>query len=315
MAFITPAKPIVKFLLRTTKPFHNKKAAKDFFNLVDSYGYYYRPVKYGNYEPLKQIYDENKKDDLFRAWFYGQDLSEEQLESQYHEGSLAIKGKNPSKIEYSINWANWSRDVLFNHISVIISKPFLQKRPEYMQQFINFCNDLVHLFPPVHAEIYDYTSSLPCTCTESSFIPDFLSGSIPSTCTVRSFIPDILSERCPALKWRTYFGQPYIDLLGRDTILHAPCFRTEEVGDTIVLQLTETVFEDIPQTLRQEVVDYFESSVDPELRAELGTDFIFRPFYASQSYSKEKKLVPDFPIQEFFGKKLDMEKIAKETLI
>ena len=34
-----------------------------------------------------------------------------------------------------------------------------------MAQFVDFCNDLVRLFSPVHAEIYDYTSSIPCTNT------------------------------------------------------------------------------------------------------------------------------------------------------
>ena len=156
-----------------------------------------------------------------------------------------------------------------------------------MAQFVDFCNDLVRLFSPVHAEVYDYTSSIPCTNTNSAFIPDRF---------------DI---RCPALKWRTYFGPPYIKMLGRDTILNAPCWKTEELGNSIVLQLTETVYEDISPVLRQKVVDYFEESIDPQLRAELGAGFIFRPFDASQSYSKTKKLVPEFQIQELLGKNLD----------
>lgn len=32
MALITPAKPQIDFCLRTTKPFHNRKAAQDFFD-------------------------------------------------------------------------------------------------------------------------------------------------------------------------------------------------------------------------------------------------------------------------------------------
>jgi hypothetical protein len=94
-------------------------------------------------------------------------------------------------------------------------------------------------------------------------------------------------------------------MLGRDTILNAPCWKTEELGNSIVLQLTETVYEDISPVLRQKVVDYFEESIDPQLRAELGAGFIFRPFDASQSYSKTKKLVPEFQIQELLGKNLD----------
>lgn len=143
------------------------------------------------------------------------------------------------------------------------------------------------MFSPVHAEIYDYVSSIPCTATENMLIPDDL------------------SIRCPALKWRTYFGRPYIELLGRETILQAPCWKTEEVGDTIVVQLTETVFEDILPETREAVVEYFEASVKPEILAELGNGFIFRPFHASEPYDKKKKLIPEFPVKEFFGEHLN----------
>jgi len=119
-------------------------------------------------------------------------------------------------------------------------------------------NDLVCRFSPVHAEIYDFTSFIPCTATESMLIPDDL------------------SVRCHALKWRTYFGLPYINLLGKETILNAPCWKTEE-------------------------------SVDPKIRAELGRGFLFRPYYASEKYDREKKLVPEFPIRELFGKNLPEE--------
>ena len=162
-----------------------------------------------------------------------------------------------------------------------------------MAQFVHFCDDLIRLFSPVHAEIYDYTSSIPCTNTKSAFIPDRL---------------DI---RCPALKWRTYFGPPYIKMLGRDTILNAPCWKTEEVGSTIVVQLTETVFEEIKPELREAVVEYFETSVKPEIRETLGKGFIFRPFRASDPYDKKKKLVPEFSVRDFFGKQLDEKSISK----
>lgn len=293
MPLITPAKQEIDFCLRTTKPFHNRKAAQDFFRLVDAYGPNYRPFKYGNYEPMKQIFNDKKEDEIILSWFEGADLSQEELESRPCNAQLMIKGRPPGKIGYYIGWRNWANSVLFNMISVNISKPFLKKDARNMAQFVHFCDDLIRLFSPVHAEIYDYTSSIPCTNTKSAFIPDRL---------------DI---RCPALKWRTYFGRPYIELLGRETILHAPCWKTEEVGSTIVVQLTETVFEDIKPELREAVVEYFEASVKPEIRAALGKGFIFRPFRASDPYDKKKKLVPEFPVSDFFGKHLDEKSILK----
>ena len=192
MALITPAKQEIDFCLRTTKPFHNRKAAQDFFRLIGAYGPNYRPLKYGNYEPMKQIFNDKKKDEIILSWFEGADLSQEELESRPCHAQLMMKGRPPTKIGYFIGWSNWANSVLFNMISVNISKPFLKKDARNMAQFVHFCDDLIRLFSPVHAEIYDYTSSIPCTNTKSAFIPDRL---------------DI---RCPALKWRTYFGPPYI---------------------------------------------------------------------------------------------------------
>ncbi len=293
MALITSAKPEIDFCLRTTKPFHNRKAAQDFFRLVDAYGPNYRPFKYGNYEPMKQIFNDKKEDEIILSWFEGADLSQEELESRPCNAQLMMKGRPPGKIGYYIGWRNWANSVLFNMITVNISKPFLKKDAGNMAQFVHFCDDLVRLFSPVHAEIYDYTSSIPCTNTKSALIPDRL---------------DI---RCPALKWRTYFGLPYIKMLGRDTILNAPCWKTEEVGSTIVVQLTETVFEEIKPELREAVVEYFEASVKPEIRETLGKGFIFRPFRASDPYDKKKKLVPEFSVRDFFGKQLDEKSISK----
>ena len=127
---------------------------------------------------------------------------------------------------------------------------------------MRLCDDLVCRFSPVHAEVYDFTSAIPCTATESMLIPDDLS---------------------------------------------VPCWKTEEIGDTVAIQLTETVFENISSELRERVVEYFEESVDPEIRAGLGRGFLFRPYYASEKYDRKKKLVPEFPIKELFGKYLPEE--------
>lgn len=293
MPLITPAKQQVDFFLRTTQPFHSVKAASDFFQLVLSYGPDYRPFKYGTSEPMKAIFDEKNMKNAIIAWLGGTERTPEILESQYCLGQLMMKGRTPSKISCFVSWRNWTNRILFNVIQSSISKKFLKKDEKEIEKYIQFCNDLVCMFSPVHAEIYDYTASIPCTTTESMLIPDDL------------------SIRCPALKWRTYFGRPYIELLGRETILHAPCWKTEEVGSTIVIQLTETVFEDVKPELREAVVEYFEASVKPEIRAALGKGFIFRPFRASDPYDKKKKLVPEFPVSDFFGKHLDEKSILK----
>jgi hypothetical protein len=43
----------------------------------------------------------------------------------------------------------------------------------------------------------------------------------------------------PTLFWRTYFGPPYIDLIGRGLLLRTPAWEVTEVGRSIVVTLTE----------------------------------------------------------------------------
>ncbi len=278
-----PAKPQIDFLLRTTKPFHHPEAAKDFLRLVLSYGPAYRPCQYGRSEPAREIFRETHLDSVLDAWLSGYGRTPEALENLPCSGQLMMRGRGPGKIRYFIAWRNWTERVLFNVIQLSLSRSFLRRSEEEMSRYVRFCDDLVRLFPPAHAELYDYVSAIPCTATENMLLPDDL------------------SIRCPALKWRTYFGRPYVDLLGRETLLKAPCWKTEEVGDTVVVQLTGTVFEEIPPKLRAEVVEYLEESVDPEIRAQLGRGFLFRPFLASEPYDKRKKLVPVFPVREISG--------------
>lgn len=286
MSLKIPAIPQISFFLRTTKPFHNATVAQEFLHLVLSYGESYRPFKYGNSEPLKKFFNEKTLDEVVIAWLGGK-TNQDILEREYYQSQLMMKGRAPSKVNYFISWRNWTDKILFNCICVNISKGFLKKDEIELHKFVEFCDNTVRMFHPVHAEIYDYTDSIICTSTDNALIPDDL------------------SVRCPALKWRTYFGPSYIDLLGRENILNAPCWKVEEVGDTIVLQLTESVFKEIPQEIRQRMVEYFEFNVDAQIRSDLGKGFIFRPFSASEYYSKSKKLVPNFPIHELFGKNMD----------
>ena len=75
----------------------------------------------------------------------------------------------------------------------------------------------------------------------------------------------------------------------------------------MAIQLTETVFENISSELRERVVEYFEESVDLGGRGGIGRGILFRPYYASVKYDRKKKLVPEFPIKELFGKYLPEE--------
>ena len=94
MPLIIPGKSQIDFFLRTTKPFHNERAVKDFFRIVLSYGLDYRPVKYGRSEPVKELFDEKHLEKVASAWLGGNDCTSEILESQYCLSQLMMKGRS-----------------------------------------------------------------------------------------------------------------------------------------------------------------------------------------------------------------------------
>ena len=147
MPLIIPGKSQIDFFLRTTKPFHNERAVKDFFRIVLSYGLDYRPVKYGRSEPMKELFDEKHLEKVASAWLGGNDCTSEILESQYCLSQLMMKGRPSSKVTYFVSWRNWTDRILFNVIQTTIAKKSLKKDRQEMDRYVSLCNDLVCRFP------------------------------------------------------------------------------------------------------------------------------------------------------------------------
>lgn len=79
--------------------------------------------------------------------------------------------------------------------------------------------------------------------------------------------PINLQVRHPELHWMAFFGEPYIELFGRDKLLNAPCYRTKAIGENLIaLQMTESPFEAVTNEVRSAVKTY----LDPEAFVENG---------------------------------------------
>lgn len=88
----------------------------------------------------------------------------------------------------------------------------------------------------------------------------------------------------PDLYWQTYFGRPYIDMFGRERLLSAPVFKSEELSDGLIrLQLTESL--DDMHTNHDLIM-----KVREKVKQHLKKDAFFNP----KKGEKHKYVVPRF---------------------
>ena len=91
-----------------------------------------------------------------------------------------------------------------------------------------------------------------------------------------------LKKYLPDLYWCTVFGEPYVQLLTRETLLSAPVHRAEELENgSIVVQLTPTLVEAVEneaafETRRKDVKAYLEGDGPVFFDPEKGADFAYR---------------------------------------
>jgi hypothetical protein len=89
-----------------------------------------------------------------------------------------------------------------------------------------------------------------------------------------------IDKAVPGLYWLNYFGIPFVKLMGREVLLSAPAYRVEQVGDGVLIALSETPDEWANAAYREcanAVID------------RIGTDFFF-----SREDPDRKTIAPDF---------------------
>ena len=220
---------LVDLTIMSLKDFQDIELATTVINKINVYGKDFTPNVYGVYQPLKNKYDANNINEVVQLWM-NEDNNKNSVQYSYAAGQLLMEKKRGHKVSYQMRWEK-DNQARFNLFNLSIDSEYL-KSDKGLEKFKNLCNDLIVILEPVHGEIVNL--------------------SFPGWET-----PKHLKVRHPELNWTVLFGRPYIDLLGKEQLLSVPCYSKYMIGNNVVaLQLTESVFEPIPSSVRNSVKKY-----------------------------------------------------------
>lgn len=220
--------PFVTLNIRSLKNFQDENLAKSVLQLINTFHKEFIPDYFGSSEPLKMKYSVDNTEDAVGAWMNSH-LNQENRGEGVQSGMLLMEKKRGSKSSYVFSWRK-TQVPSFNGGNFSVNIEFLIKKG--LDRYLEACQELIILLNPAQADI-----------TNESF-PGALQ-------------PINLRKRHPELQWRVYFGEPYIHMFGREKLLATPCYKVEELSETcIMLQLTENVFEEIPEEVRKSVKEH-----------------------------------------------------------
>ena len=98
--------------------------------------------------------------------------------------------------------------------------------------------------------------------------------------------PRELERYLPNLAWLTFFGRPYVDIMGADVLANTPAYWVEQVDDGYYVQLTEDIYD---------VANNYEAfdAVLEEAKAHIG-----RKFFFDKTGEVEQYVAPEFKYPE-----------------
>lgn len=217
---------LISLTIMSLKDFQDAELAYSVIKKINEYGMDFMPNVYGIYEPLKNKYSPDKISEVVQIWM-NEDNNKNNEQDYYAGGQLLMEKKRGHKVSYHMRWEKYNQ-AKFNTFKLLIGIDYVKN--EYgFKRFVSLCNDLLLLFEPVHGEIVNLS------------YPGWEK-------------PKDLRVRHPELNWMVIFGKPYIDLFGREKLMSAPCHKVYTIGDNLIaLQLTDCLFEPIPQNIRSAI--------------------------------------------------------------
>jgi hypothetical protein len=247
--------PTIGLSLSSLKNFQDRELATRVINTICEFDKDFLPSKYDINDPLTMKFNPQDIGEAVDLWMNDKNI-QECNKNEYASGMLLLKAYEKSKASYMVIWYK-KNEIHFNAFFFSANIEFLQKQNNF-RKFMDLCIKLIILLEPVHGKIIN-----------ESF-PGGHEGMA-------------LETRLPELQWMNFFGQPYIDLFGREKLLSSPACKIELIGDNLIaLQTTEDVFSPIPNDIREKIKRY------------LGENAFMWDGKRSIAYKNKENLVPEF---------------------
>jgi hypothetical protein len=227
---VRPTFNIFDFSLMSLEDFQDNELATSVLSTINSFGNDFIPQKIDVYEPLKVKYDPDNLGNAIKLWLNEKNAKRCVDDFGEAAGQVLMAKKRGHKVEYMMTWHK-GKEPQFNAFSVGVDIQYFTS-DERLEYFLDMCKQLIRILNPVHGKL--------CNCKYSDW-------GEPINLQVR--LPDVL--------WVTLLGKPYIQMFGREKILSTPCYRVEELGEDLIwLQATKSVFEPVPQEVKNAIKEH-----------------------------------------------------------
>jgi hypothetical protein len=90
-----------------------------------------------------------------------------------------------------------------------------------------------------------------------------------------------ITHAIPGLYWLSFFGRPYVDLMGRERLLSAPAYEAKSVDDGVLVALDASA-------------DAWETAVYRE-REQAVIEHLGKQYFFSRHDPSRQTIAPDFP--------------------
>ncbi|WP_411347181.1 hypothetical protein [Paenibacillus sp. WLX2291] len=219
---------IVSFYLMTLEDLQNEEIAKKCIKLMNKNSEI-SPDKFDRSEPLRKKINWDQIDLMINTWM------NEEVNVLPHNRNVAASGEflakrnKQCKAEFQFSWTK-NQYAHFNFMNIDVNAIRLNKKDGF-PGFLNLCLEYIQLLKPVYG----------CIKIMHEFKSD----------------PINLEVRYPHLEWLNIFGEPYVKLFGHKKLLNTPAYKIHDISDSIVgVQLTESIYQDIPKEIRESVKEY-----------------------------------------------------------
>jgi len=205
----------IKFRLHSMLDFSNPILAKDVLKYLLALPEFFRPLKYGTYEPLKSRFSGGSIQPLVNGWLGIDDPS-------IHDGfrNIILFMDTRSGGSYMVGWGRQNLATLSGRFSFPLADS-----DELSRRFLEIVDGLSVLLMPQYGHIQDPTSR---------------GGKIPYDLAVR--LPDI-----PPV---SIMGARYIDFFGGETLKCAPYLRVSERSYGLWLEASDSLHDEVPEARR-----------------------------------------------------------------
>ena len=199
-------KPIIEIDVWTERFLGTMQKAESFLPLIEQIDHErWRPEKWNNFEPVKNIYNENAKATILNEWT--------EQRRGFISNSMMFKRSKPKLLMWVNSWRGRVPGLNNIHLDLDANAFAAADGPLRLKSIVQ--------------ELVTWSEAAYATARHSEQMHDRYAQYTPE-------------KRLERLDWLSFFGPKYVSLFGLERVVTAPFYSSEVFADGLILLATET---------------------------------------------------------------------------